>query len=72
MVWQTIKRWYHMLGSPRYFYRFSSALLPWLTPIALLVFTVGIVWGLAFAPVIISRATVTGSSLFMCLRPAVR
>ena len=50
MVWQTIKRWYHMLGSPRYFYRFSSALLPWLTPIALLVFTVGIVWGLAFAP----------------------
>ena len=50
MVWQTIKRWYHMLGSPRYFYTFSSALLPWLTPIALLVFTVGIVWGLAFAP----------------------
>ncbi|EKF73895.1 Heme exporter protein C [Alcanivorax hongdengensis A-11-3] len=50
MLWKTIKRGYHQLGSPRYFYRFSSAVLPWLTPIALITFVVGIVWGLAFAP----------------------
>lgn len=50
MVWKTLKRWYHQLGSPRYFYRFSEEVLPWLWPIALLVTTVGLVWGLAFAP----------------------
>lgn len=50
MVWQTIKRWYHMLGSPRYFHTFSSRVLPWLTPIALITLVTGLVWGLAFAP----------------------
>ena len=50
MVWQTLKRWYHMLGSPRYFYTFSSRVLPWLTPIALLTLAAGLIWGLAFAP----------------------
>lgn len=50
MVWKTLTRWYHQLGSPRYFYRFSEALLPWLWPIALLTTAVGLVWGLAFAP----------------------
>ena len=50
MVWQTLKRWYHMLGSPRYFYTFSSRVLPWLTPIAVLTLAAGLVWGLAFAP----------------------
>ena len=50
MVWQTIKRWYHMLGSPRYFHTFSSRVLPWLTPIALITLLTGLVWGLVFAP----------------------
>ena len=50
MLWQTIKRWYHMLGSPRYFHTFSSRVLPWLTPIALITLVTGLVWGLAFAP----------------------
>lgn len=50
MVWTTLTRWYHQLGSPRYFYRFSSWLLPWLWPLALLTTMVGLVWGLAFAP----------------------
>jgi len=50
MVWQTLKRWYHMLGSPRYFHTFSSRVLPWLTPIALLTLVTGLVWGLVFAP----------------------
>lgn len=50
-MWKTLKRWYHQLSSPRYFHGFSSALLPWLTPIAVLVLAVGLIWGLAFAPV---------------------
>ena len=50
MMWTTLKRWYHQLGSPRFFYRFSSVVLPWLFPLALLVTLVGLVWGLAFAP----------------------
>ncbi|MDX1805277.1 MAG: heme ABC transporter permease, partial [Alcanivorax sp.] len=49
-MWNLVKRWYHQLGSPRYFYRFSSVLLPWLVPVALLTLAVGLVWGLAFAP----------------------
>lgn len=50
-MWKTLKRWYHQLGSPRYFYRFSGVLLPWLMPIAVLVLLIGLVWGLAYAPV---------------------
>ena len=50
-MWKTIKRWYHQLGSPRYFYGFCNAVLPWLVPIALVVLAVGLAWGLAWAPV---------------------
>lgn len=50
MVWNTLKRWYHQLGSPRYFYNFSSALLPWLWPLAVVTLVLGLVWGLLFAP----------------------
>lgn len=49
-MWQTIKRSYHQLGSPRYFYRFTSVVLPWLVPAAVLLLVTGLVWGLAFAP----------------------
>src|SRR5690606_14825168 len=28
--WQTLVRWYHQLGSPRYFYRISGQWLPYL------------------------------------------
>ncbi|ASK33523.1 heme ABC transporter permease CcmC [Alloalcanivorax mobilis] len=50
-MWKTLTRWYHQLSSPRYFYRFASAVLPWLMPIAVLVLLTGLVWGLVFAPV---------------------
>ena len=49
-MWQTLKRWYHQLGSPRYFYRISGLWLPWLSWLALVGLTVGLIWGLAFAP----------------------
>lgn len=50
MSWEILKRWYHQLGSPRYFYQISGRFLPWLTLLALLGMTLGLVWGLAFAP----------------------
>ena len=45
-MWKTLKRWYHQLGSPRYFYRFCEAVLPWLVPVSLALLAVGLVWGL--------------------------
>lgn len=45
-MWQ----FFHKLGSPRWFYQISSALLPWLSVISLAVILTGVVWGLAFAP----------------------
>jgi heme exporter protein C len=45
-MWQ----WFHKLGSPRWFYQFSSRWLPWLTVLALALLATGAVWGLAFAP----------------------
>lgn len=49
-VWQTLTRWYHQWGSPRYFFQYSGVLLRWLWPLAIVVTLTGLVWGLAFAP----------------------
>lgn len=42
--------WFHKLGSPPYFYRFSTIVLPWLAVLTLILFIVGVVWGLYIAP----------------------
>lgn len=47
MDWQ----WFHRLGSPRWFYEKSTAWLPWLGGIALLLLIAGSIWGLGFAPI---------------------
>lgn len=49
-MWQTLKHWYHLLGSPRHFYRISGLWLPWVALLAVAGLAVGLVWGLAFAP----------------------
>ncbi|MFO1430641.1 MAG: heme ABC transporter permease [Candidatus Competibacteraceae bacterium] len=41
---------FYRLASPNYFYRQSGRLLPWLALLTVLLFTTGLVWGLAFAP----------------------
>ena len=46
MNWQ----WFHRLGSPRWFYEKTSALLPWLSLVTLALLLVGGIWGLGFAP----------------------
>lgn len=49
-MWQRLTRWYHQWGSPRYFFAYSGTLLLWLWPLALMTLTLGLIWGLAFAP----------------------
>ena len=46
MNWQ----WFHRLGSPRWFYQTTERWLPWLYLAALTILSVGLTWGLAFAP----------------------
>ena len=41
---------FYRLASPNYFYQQSGRLLPWLAAVTLLLFTTGLIWGLAFAP----------------------
>lgn len=40
----------YRLASPQYFYDLSGRALPWLFAVAVLLFIVGLVWGLAYAP----------------------
>ena len=42
--------WFHKLASPRSFFAFSRAVTPWVGALALILITVGVVWGLAYAP----------------------
>ncbi len=49
-MYEKLKRFYHQLGSPRYFYHISGHFLPWLAVLASLLLLVGIVWALLFAP----------------------
>ncbi|MBL4669702.1 MAG: heme ABC transporter permease [Flavobacteriales bacterium] len=46
-LWLPLQR----LVSARYFFEFSSRILPWIGWITLLLLTTGVVWGLVFAPV---------------------
>lgn len=43
-------RFYHKMGSPKYFYDLSGRMMPYFAVIAVLCLSVGMVWGLAFAP----------------------
>lgn len=43
-------KWFHRLGSPRWFYQTSGKWLPWLSMLATGLLLVGLCWGLAFAP----------------------
>jgi heme exporter protein C len=49
-LWSSFKSWLIAMGSPPLFYRWASAFLPWLGVLATITFTVGLFWGLGFAP----------------------
>ena len=42
--------WFYRLGSPRWFYETTGRWLPWLGAVTLLLLSIGLVWGLGFAP----------------------
>ena len=48
--WSTIKNWFIKMGSPPFFYRWSTTFSPWLALLAVIVFSAGLFWGLGFAP----------------------
>ena len=43
-------KWFHQLGSPPTIYRWSSAWLPWLSIICIILFVIGLYGGLVLAP----------------------
>lgn len=43
-------RWFYQLASPKYFYEMTSSWVSWMSYITLLLFIVGLGWGLFFAP----------------------
>jgi len=47
---QRLKKLWHQLGSPRWFYQISGAWPAWLLALGLTLIAVGWVWGLAYAP----------------------
>ncbi len=49
-MWKTLKRWFHQLGSPRTFYRFSGMLIPWLFTAMLVTLFWGLYQSLLVAP----------------------
>ena len=49
-IWNVTKRWFIEMGSPPLFYRWSSKIIPWLGILAIIFLSVGLFWGLIFAP----------------------
>lgn len=49
-MWEALKRLYHRMGSPKWFYEISARWLPWFAIPAAVFLLVGTIWGLAFAP----------------------
>lgn len=43
--------WFHRWGSPRWFYEKTTAWMPWLIALSVILLVAGSIWGLAFAPV---------------------
>ena len=44
------RTFFHRLISPKWFYQLTSKIVPWVGGIALLLLTMGLVWGLLFTP----------------------
>ncbi len=49
-MWNWIKTLYHRLGSPKWFYQITGKWLPWFAISSVLLLGIGLVMGLAYAP----------------------
>ena len=48
--WEILKKWLISMGSPPFFVKWTSLLLPWLYPFSFFVLILGLIWGIGFAP----------------------
>lgn len=48
--WKRFEKWAAQFASAQGFDRLAGNILPWLTPLAWILLIIGIIWGLAFAP----------------------
>ena len=48
--WKILKKWLISMGSPPFFVKWTSLLLPWLYPFSFFVLILGLIWGIGFAP----------------------
>lgn len=49
-MWEALKRFYHRMGSPKWFFEISEKWSPWFKWSGALLMLSGFVWGLAYAP----------------------
>lgn len=49
-MFKKLKIWFFQLGSPKFFEKISYRLTPWCNALALILITIGTIWGLFFAP----------------------
>ena len=49
-IWKIIVRFYHRCASPPHFYQIAGTMLPWCAALTIILFIVGVTWGLVFAP----------------------
>ncbi len=49
-MWESLKRLYHRLGSPKWFFQISGRWLPYVLVLATALIGIGLIWGLMFAP----------------------
>ena len=49
-MWQWLKRFYHRMGSPKWFYEITQRWIPWLAGFTVLGALIGLTLGLAFTP----------------------
>jgi len=49
-MWTRLKRLYHKMGSPKWFYEITTRWSKWFMAVGSILMLTGVVWGLAFAP----------------------
>lgn len=49
-MWQSFKKWFHKMGSPRWFYFATGKWIPWLAVASVVLLGIGFTLGLGFAP----------------------
>ena len=66
-MWNYIKNWFIEMGSPPLFFKWSSKILPWLIFVTIVVFTLGLTWGLFYSPTDYKQGDVYRIIIYMFL-----